>query len=94
MAEIAILSGRKPKAEKLISLSTRPSTLQGKTVALYHNDKVASYPVMKTVGRLLKEKMSVQEVFEVHAKTPYSRHPDSAVEEALDADVVVAGTCD
>ena len=94
MSRILIPKGRKVKAERLFPLSPRPSTLKGKTVALYHNDKVASFSVMKTVGRLLREKMGVTDIFEIHAKTPYSRHPDRAIEEALNADVVIAGTCD
>jgi len=67
--------GRKPTVEKIISLAARPSTLKGKTVALYHNDKVASFSV-------------------VHSKAPFMRHPDRAIEEALKADAVVAGTAD
>jgi len=86
--------GRKPTVEKIISLAARPSTLKGKTVALYHNDKVASFSVMKTVGKLLKERVGVKDVFEVHSKAPFMRHPDRAIEEALKADAVVAGTAD
>ena len=94
MSDIIKPQGRKPKAAELFPLSARPSILKGKTVALYHNDKVASYAVLKTVGRLLKEKCDVKDIFEVHAKTPYMRHPDSAIAEALKADVIVAGTAD
>ena len=86
--------GRKPKEAALYHLQPRPSSLKGKVVALYHNDKVASFAVLKTVGRLLKEKEGVKDVFEVHAKTPFMRHPERAIQEALKADVVVAGTCD
>ena len=94
MSKILIPKGRKVKAEALFPLSTRPSTLKDKTVALYYNDKVASFSILKMVGKLLKEKVGVKEVFEVHAKMPYSRHPDRAIEEALKADAVVAGTAD
>ena len=94
MSKILMPEGRKPKEEELFHLTARPGTLKGKTVALYHNDKVASFSVLKTVGRLLKEQCGVKEVFEVHAKTPFMRHPDAAIEEALKADVAVAGTAD
>lgn len=91
--EITDLFGRKPVVEALFPLAPRPNTLKGKTVALYHNDKVASFPVMKTIKKLL-EPLGVTEVFEVHANTPFSRHPDTAIQSALKADVVFAGTCD
>ena len=94
MSELFTPEGRKPKIEVQISLSPRPDTLKGKTVALYHNDKVASFPVLKTVGKLLKEKCEVKEIFEVHSRAPFMRHPDRAIEEAIKADVVVAGTAD
>ncbi|MFH0748990.1 MAG: hypothetical protein V1915_03630 [Candidatus Bathyarchaeota archaeon] len=94
MSDLLIPMGKKSRAEELIPLAARPSTLTGKTVALYHNDKVASFPVLKTVGELLKEKTDVQEVFEVHSQTPYMKHPERAIQEALKADVVIAGTCD
>jgi len=93
MSEFVSLTGKKAEAEKRFPLAPRPSTLKGKTVALYHNDKVASFPVMRTIKKLL-EPYGVKEVFNVHAKTPFSRHPDRAIEEALKADVVFAGTCD
>ena len=93
MYEIGTITGRKPKEKERVPLAARPTTLKGKTVALYHNDKVASFPVMATIKKLL-EPLGVKEVFEVHAKTPFSRHPDSAINEALKADVVFAGTGD
>ena len=80
-------------AEAKGSLAPRVSSLKGKTVALYHNDKVASFPVMRSIKKLL-EAQGVKEVFEVHAKTPFSRHPDSAIQAALKADVVFTGTAD
>jgi len=85
--------GRKPTVEKLIPLANRPSTLKGKTVALYHNDKVASFPMMRTIKKLL-EPLGPKEIFEVHSKAPFSRHPESAIQEALRADVVFAGDAD
>ncbi|MFH0749009.1 MAG: hypothetical protein V1915_03730 [Candidatus Bathyarchaeota archaeon] len=88
----ANLEGKETKAEP-IRLAPRPTTLQGKTVALYHNDKIASFPVMRTIRKQL-ETFGVKEIFEVHSKTPWSRHPDHAIVEALKADVVFAGTCD
>ena len=94
MSKILMPEGRKPKEEELFHLNQRPTTLKGKVVALYHNDKVASFSVLKTVGKLLKEQCGVKDIFEVHAKTPFMRHPDGAIEEALKADVVVAGTAD
>ena len=92
--EIFSPEGSAPKETKLFSLSPRPNTLVGKKVALYHNDKVASFPVLKTVGKLLKEKCGVAEVFEVHARTPFSKHPESAIQEALKADVVFVANAD
>ena len=94
MSDLYSPEGRKPKIETHISLSPRPDTLRDKTVALYHNDKVASFPVLRTVGKLLKEKCGVKETFEVHSRAPFMRHPDRGIEEALKADVVVAGTAD
>ena len=91
MAEISF-SGRRAKVEQF-HLAPRPSTLKGKTVALYHNDKIASYPVMRVIRKML-EPLGVKEIFEVHAHTPWSHHPESAVQEALKADVVFTGTCD
>ncbi|MCJ7634578.1 hypothetical protein MUP77_19575 [Candidatus Bathyarchaeota archaeon] len=88
----ANLEGKETKAER-IPLAPRPTTLKGKTVALYHNDKIASFPVMRTIRKQL-EPLGVKEIFEVHAKTPWSRHPDRAIAEALKADIVFAGTCD
>lgn len=88
------LTGREPKEEKtLIPLAARPSTLKGKTIALYHNDKFASFAVLRTVRKLL-EPLGVKEILEVHAKTPFNRHPDSAIKEALKADAVFVGTAD
>jgi len=91
MAEISF-SGRK-KVVQNFPLAPRPSTLKDKTVALYHNDKIASYPVMRVIGEKVKS-LGVKEIFEVHARTPWSKHPESAIQEALKADVVFAGTCD
>ena len=91
MAEISF-SGRK-KSVQNFHLAARPTTLKGKTVALYHNDKIASYPVMRVIGEKLKP-LGVKEIFEVHSRTPWSKHPESAIQEALKADVVFAGTCD
>jgi hypothetical protein len=91
MAEISF-SGRRTTVKK-VSLAPRPTTLKGKTVALYHNDKIASYPVMRVIREKLQP-LGVKEVFEVHSHTPWSHHPDSAIQEALKADVVFAGTCD
>ena len=86
--------GRTPVAQ-LIPLSERPSTLAGKTVALYHNDKVLSFPILKTISDLLKERqIGVKEIFEVHSRAPFSRHPDSAIAEALKADVIFASNAD
>jgi hypothetical protein len=69
--------------------------LQGKIVALYHNDKVLSFPILKTVRDLLKERqVGVKEIFEVHSRAPFSRHPDSAIAEALKADVVFVANAD
>ena len=92
MSEFVSLEGKETKIEQ-IHLAARPTTLKGLTVALYHNDKIASFPVMRTIRKCL-EPLEVKEVFEVHAHTPWSRHPDKAIEEALKADVVFAGTCD
>ena len=94
MSELVKLTGRKSTVAATIPLSSRPNTLKGKTVALYHNDKVASFPVLRTVGEILREQGEAKEIFEVHAKTPFMRHPDRAIEEALKADVVVCGTAD
>jgi hypothetical protein len=94
MSKILMPEGRKPTVAEIFPLSPRPTTLQGKTVALYHNDKVASFSIMKNVGRLMKEKMGVKEVFEVHSKAPFMRHPERAIQEALKADVAVTGTAD
>ena len=95
MSDLLIPEGRKPKVAHLFPLSPRPITLKGKTVALYHNDKVASFPILKTVGKLLLERqLGVKEVFEVHSRAPFSRHPDSAIAEALKADVVFAANAD
>ena len=77
-----------------LPLSLRPDTLKGKQIALYHNDKVASFPILKTIGKLLRERQGVTEIFEVHAKTPFSKHPDSAIEEALKADAVFVANAD
>lgn len=88
-----IFTGKKYVVGELIPLAERPSTLKGKTIALYHNDKVASYPVLREVKKML-EPLEVKETFEVHATTPYSRHPDRAIEEALRADVAITGTAD
>lgn len=93
MSELGSLSGRKPIAEKLVPLAGRPTTLKGRTVALYLNDKVASYPVMRTIKDLLGP-LDVKKVFEVHSQTPYSLHPEKAIQEALKADVVFVGTGD
>jgi len=93
MYEIGVITGRKPVIKEKIPLAPRPATLKGKTIALYHNDKVASFPVMATIKMLL-ESLGPKEIFEVHAKTPFSRHPDSAVEQALRADAVFTGTGD
>lgn len=93
MSEYVSVEGRRPKIEEIFHLASRPSTLKGMTVALYHNDKVASFPVMRTVRTLL-EPLGVKEVFEVHAKAPFSRHPDSVIAEALKADAVFVGTAD
>lgn len=93
--EILFPTGRSSRTSKeLFPLASRPNTLQGKTVALYHNDKVASFVIMRTVEKLLKEQLGVTDIFEVHSRAPYSRHPDSAIQEALKADVVFAGTAD
>jgi len=93
MSKFISFEGRKPKAQELIPLAARLDTLKDKVVALYHNDKVGSFPVMRTVRKHL-EHLGVKEIFEVHAGMPFSRHPDRAIEEALKADVVFAGTCD
>ncbi|MFH0749241.1 MAG: hypothetical protein V1915_04935 [Candidatus Bathyarchaeota archaeon] len=93
MSDFVSFEGRKPKAEALIHLAPRPTTLKDKTVALYHNDKVASFAVMRTVRKEL-EKYGVKEIFEVHSGAPFARHPDRAIEEALKADVVFTGTAD
>ena len=93
MSDFVSFEGRKPKAVELIPLSPTPTTLKGKTVALYYNDKVASFAVMRTVRKDL-EKYEVKEIFEVHARTPFARHPDWAIQEALKADVVFTGTAD
>ena len=93
MSKILIPVPKKSKA-KIFPLAPRPSRLKGKTIALYHNDKVASFPAMETIGELLKKKIGVKETFEVHSEASFSRHPDRAIEEALRADAVVAGTGD
>jgi hypothetical protein len=67
--------------------------LGGKTIALYHNDKVASFPVMRSIRKQL-EPYEIKEVFEIHAGTPFSRHPDEAIEETSRADAVFVGTAD
>ena len=94
MSKFTSLEGRKPKVAELFPLSPRPSSLKGKTVALYHNDKVTSFPILKMIGGILKEKCGVKETFEVHSRAPFSKHPDRAIEEALKADVVFASTAD
>jgi hypothetical protein len=94
MSKLVKLTGRKSAVAENIPLAARPSTLQGKTTALYHNDKVASFSVMRTIRKILEEKIGVKEVFEVHSRRPFSRHPDSAIEEALKADAVFVGTAD
>jgi len=86
-------AGRKPKV-KLYSLAPRVDILKGKTVALYHNDKVASFPIMRAIKNLLKQQLGITDIYEVHSGTPFSKHPESAIQEALKADVVFAGTCD
>ena len=86
--------GVKPKKTELFQLSPRLTTLKGKKIALYHNDKVASFPILKTVGKLLREKCGVTDIFEVHSKSPFSRHPESAIQEALKADAVFVADAD
>ena len=90
---ILMPEGRKPVVN-LFPLSARPTTLKGKTIALYYNDKVTSFPILKTIRKLLEEKMEVTQIFEVHSRAPFSRHSDKVIEEALKADAVFAATAD
>ena len=94
MSSIVFPEGRKPEKAEQIRLAARVNTLKGKTVALYHNDKPTSYPIMRTIDRLLKEKIGVKETLEVHSKASFHRHPDSAIQEALKADAIFAATAD
>lgn len=94
MSSFVLPEGRKPKQADQIRLATRTKTLKGKTVALYHNDKPTSYPIMRTIDRLLKETVGVKETFEVHSKASFHRHPDRAIQEALRADAIFAATAD
>ena len=85
--------GKKPPEADKIPLAPRPSTLKGKTVALYHNDKRCSMISLRVVGDLLKEKIGAN-TFEVHTRVSYASHPERAIDEAAKADAVVLGTAD
>jgi hypothetical protein len=91
---LVLPEGRKSKTPEEIKLAIRANTLKGKVVALYHNDKPSSYPIMRTIGRLLKEKVGVKETFEIHSKAPFSKHPERAIVEALKADAIFTATAD
>ena len=62
--------------------------IKGKRIALYHNEKVTSFPSLSAVERLLRERLGVTDIFEVHSPRPFSRHPQSAIDAALQADAV------
>ena len=85
---IMSVEGRKPRVAAKIPLATRPNTLKGKKIALYHNEKVTSFPSLGAVGKLLREKLGVTDIFEVHSQRPFSSHPQSAIDAALKADAV------
>jgi hypothetical protein len=48
---------------------------------------------MRTVRELLAP-LGVTEIFEVHSRAPLMKHPERAIEEALEADAVFVGTGD
>lgn len=85
---IISVEGRKPKVAQKIPLAKRPDTLKGKKVALYYNEKVAAFPSLRVVGKLLREKLGVTDIIEVHSQRPFSSHPQSVIDAALKADAV------
>ena len=86
-------TGRATTASETIPLAPRPSSLKGKTVALYHNDKICSFPILKTVGQLMRDKMGA-ETFEVHSRAPFSKHDERCIDEAIKADAVILSSAD
>ena len=91
---LVLPEGRKSKTAGQIKLAARATTLKEKVIALYHNDKPTSYPIMRTIDHILIEKIGVKETFEVHSKAPFSQHPERAIIDALEADAIFTATAD